>query len=216
MLKTLKRGLNTFFTATLEVKQITMRKRQTTTSGLDWNIMLGLSQRLKTDRFHRENLLIIIGCYCGLRIGDLLSIKWIDIIDKTEIVLNEQKTQKIRRITINPNVNEAVNFCSNELKLKGKFNENDYIFANRWGGKITVSYVNKRLKFIFKKYNITVRNASSHTLRKTFGKRIYEADSKSERALIYLSEIFSHSSISTTRKYIGITQEAIADMYMNL
>ena len=216
MLKTLKRGLNTFFTATLEVKQITMRKRQTTTSGLDWNIMLGLSQQLKTDKLYRDYLLITIGCYFGLRIGDLLSIKWIDIIDKKEIVLNEQKTKKIRRITINPNVNDAVNFCSNELKSKGIFNENDYIFANRWGGKITVSYVNKRLKFIFSKYNITVKNASSHTLRKSFAAHVYLKDSKSERALIYLSEIFSHSSISTTRKYIGITQEAIADIYMNL
>jgi site-specific recombinase XerD len=100
--------------------------------------------------------------------------------------------------------------------LGSKWNETDFIFSNRWGGQLTISYINKRLKFIFKKYNVVVRNASSHTLRKTFGKRIYEADNRSERALVYLSDIFSHSSISTTRRYIGITQEAIADMYMNL
>lgn len=193
-----------------------MRKKQTTTSGIDWNIMLGLTQRLKTDKLYRDYLLITIGCYFGLRIGDLLSIKWIDIIDKTEFVLIEQKTKKNRRITINPNVTKAVDLVSNELRLENKFNENDYVFANRWGGKITVSYVNKRLKFIFSKYNITVKNASSHTLRKTFGAHVFLKDSKSERALIYLSEIFSHSSISTTRRYIGITQEQIADIYLSL
>jgi integrase len=193
-----------------------MRKKQTATSGMDWNTMIGLALRLKQDKLYRDYLLITVGCYFGLRIGDLLSIKWVDVIGKEELVLTEQKTKKIRRITINPNVTTALAFCLQELKLKNTFDENDFIFCNRWGGQLTISYINKRLKYIFKKYNVVVKNASSHTLRKTFGKRIYEADARSERALVYLSEIFSHSSISTTRKYIGITQEAIADMYMSL
>ncbi len=193
-----------------------MRKKQTATSGMDWNTMIGLTLRLKKDKLYKDYLLITVGCYFGLRIGDLLSIKWVDVLGKEELVLTEQKTKKIRRITINPNVLQALDFCSYEQRLERKHDVNDFIFCNRWGGQLSVSYINKRLKFIFKKYNVVVRNASSHTLRKTFGKRIYEADNKSERALVYLSEIFSHSSISTTRKYIGITQEAIADMYMSL
>jgi integrase len=174
--------------------------------------MIGLTLRLKKDKLYKDYLLITVGCYFGLRIGDLLSIKWVDVLSKEELVLTEQKTKKIRRITINPNVAQALDFCLQEQNVDSKFNENDFIFCNRWGGQLSVSYINKRLKFIFKKYNVVVRNASSHTLRKTFGKRIYEADNKSERALVYLSEIFSHSSISTTRKYIGITQEAIAEI----
>jgi len=193
-----------------------MRKKQTATSGMEWNTMIGLTQRLKQDALYRDYLLITIGCYFGLRIGDLLLIKWKDILDKTELVILEKKTKKERRVTINPLVNQAVNFSLINLRLKSEISEDGYIFANRWGDKLSISYINKRLKFIFRKYNVTVRNASSHTLRKTFGKRIYEADARSERALVYLSEIFSHSSISTTRRYIGITQEAIADMYMNL
>lgn len=193
-----------------------MRKKQTATSGMDWNSMIGLTQRLKQDKLYRDYLLITIGCYFGLRIGDLRSIRWKDVLDKSELTITEEKTKKQRRITINQNVTNAINFCSNEHKLKNKFNENGFIFSNKWGGSLTISYINKRLKFLFTKYNITVRNASSHTLRKTFGKRIYESDNKSERALVYLSEIFSHSSISITRRYIGITQEAIADMYMSL
>lgn len=193
-----------------------MKKKQIATSGMDWNTMIGLTLRLKKDKLYKDYLLITVGCYFGLRIGDLLSIRLVDVVGKEELVLTEQKTKKIRKITINPNVLQALNFCLQEQNVDSKFNENDFIFRNRWGGQLSVSYINKRLKFIFKKYNVIVRNASSHTLRKTFGKRIYEADNKSERALVYLSEIFSHSSISTTRKYIGITQEAIADMYMSL
>ncbi len=193
-----------------------MRKKQTATSGMDWNTMLGLTQRLMQDELYRDYLLITIGCYFGLRIGDLLKLRWCDIADKDELVLTEEKTGKRRKITINAKVSEAVNLCLNEHRLEDGFNENGYMFSNRWGASITISYVNKRLKYLFAKYHVSVKNPSSHTLRKTFGKRVYESDNKSERALIYLSEIFSHSSIAITRKYIGITQEQIADVYMSL
>lgn len=193
-----------------------MRKKQTTTSGMEWNTMLGLTQRLKRDKLYRDYLLITIGCYFGLRIGDLLLLRWEDLIEKDEFVLTERKTKKSRHITVNQNVIYAINFCSNELKFKNVYNSRDYIFANRWGSPITISYVNKRLKTVFTKYHVLVKNPSSHTLRKTFGKRVYESDNKSERALVYLSEIFSHSSIAITRRYIGITQEQIANVYLQL
>ncbi len=193
-----------------------MRRKQTATSGMDWNTMLGLTQRLKQDRMYRDYLLITVGCYFGLRIGDLLWLSWNDIAEKSELILTEEKTGKRRKITINAKVSEVVNLCLKEHRLKDGFSHNQFMFANRWGGPITISYVNKRLKFLFDKYNVSVQNPSSHTLRKTFGKRVYESDNKSERALIYLSEIFSHSSIAITRKYIGITQEQIADVYMSI
>lgn len=193
-----------------------MRKKQTATSGMDWNSMLGLTLRLRQDKLYRDYLLITMGCYFGLRIGDLLSLRWDDVVDKDEFFINEQKTKKSRRITINPNVKDAINFCLNEHKCRHQFTSGAFIFSNRWDARITVSYVNKRLKIIFKKYNVSVKNPSSHTLRKTFGKRIYESDNKSERALVFLSEIFSHSSIAVTRRYIGITQEQIANVYLQL
>jgi integrase len=188
------------------------QKTDRSTSGMDWNSMLGLKQRLEKDKQYRDFLLITLGCYFGLRIGDLLCLRWSDLKDKQEFIVTEQKTGKFRKITINPAVTEALNFCSKELRIES----DTFIFSNRWGEKITVSYINKRLKLIFRKFNVQVKNPSSHTLRKTFGKRIFEADARSERSLIYLSEIFSHNSISTTRKYIGITEERISDIYLSL
>lgn len=193
-----------------------MRKKQVATSGLDWLTMIGLSQQLKQDKLYRDYMLLILGSYFGLRISDLLKITFEQIIDKSELVVVEQKSKKRRTITINNNVSQTVTFCLNELRKKKEIKISAYIFSNRWGDKITTSYVNKRLKIIFRKYKVTVKAASSHILRKTFGRRVYEMDHKSERALVYLSEIFSHSSIAMTRKYIGITQEQISDIYMSL
>jgi integrase len=193
-----------------------MSKKQTTTSGLEWNTMIGLTDRLKRDDLYRDYLLVTLGCYLGLRIGDLLSLKWEDVSNKNEIVLQESKTKKQRVITFNEKVVEAINLCSNKLKSDNSGWNSQYLFANRWGGQLTVSFVNKRLKVILNKYRVRAQNPSSHTLRKTFGKRVYEMDGQSERALVYLSDIFGHSSIAITRKYIGITQEQIKDVYLNL
>lgn len=183
----------------------------TTTSGMDWNSMIGLTDRLKRDGHHRDYLLITMGSYFGLRISDLLSIKWKDVFEKDELIIVESKTRKSRKITINDKVKEAIRHCSSE-----SIDQNQFIFANRWGGVLSVSYINRRLKVIFAKYSVRVQNPSSHTLRKTFGKRIYEMDGESDRALIYLSDIFGHSSTAITRRYIGITQELIKGVYLNL
>ncbi len=193
-----------------------MSKKQTATSGMDWNVMLGLTQRLRQDKHYRDYALITTGCYFGLRIGDLLSLRWNDVLDKDELVIVEQKTGKKRKITINPKVHDAVEQYVKQRKSENRFQPEGFIFSNRWDSSLTISYVNKRLKVVFKKYNVSVKNPSSHTLRKTFGKRVYESDSKSERALVYLSEMFSHSSTSITRRYIGITQEQIANVYLQL
>lgn len=193
-----------------------MSKKQTATAGMEWNTMIGLSERLKKDKLYRDYMLVVAGSYFGLRISDLLKLKWGDVVGENEINLIEKKTKKKRRITINSAVHEAANICVMQTESGKKEFKDCFMFSNRWGNPITISYVNKRLKYIFKRYNVAVKNPSSHTLRKTFGKRVYEADNKSERALIYLSEIFSHSSISVTRRYIGITQEQIADVYLSI
>jgi integrase len=189
---------------------------KTTTSGLEWNTMLGLTHRLKQDGNLTFYLLILSGCYFGLRAGDLLQLAWPDVIDNEDFTVTEQKTGKRRKITINPAVRYILKDVSDRLARSGMFDPNGYVFANRWGSPLSISYVNKQLHVIFSKYNVRVQNPSTHTLRKTFGKAVWERDGRSERSLIYLSEIFSHTSIATTRKYIGVTEKQIADVYLKL
>jgi len=196
------------------------KNSKTTTSGLAWNEMLGLLHQLKQDKRYRDYLLICLGSYFGLRAKDLLSLRWCDLYDgeqvRAEILLTESKTGKKRNITINPTAADALNFVKTELTRSGMFSQDGYIFANRWGDRISINYINKQLHRIFEHYNIKVQNPSTHCLRKTFARRIWLQDAMSEKSLIYLSEIFSHASVATTRRYIGITRETIANVYMKL
>ena len=81
---------------------------------------------------------------------------------------------------------------------------------------ISVTAANKRIRKAFATYEIESQNASSHTLQKTFGRRIYENNGRSEHALILRCHIFGHRDIGVTRRYIGLTQETISSAYLSL
>lgn len=173
-----------------------------------------ISSKLKREQHYKFLLLISFGCYFGLRIGDLLKLKWVDVYEKSQISIKEQKTQKLREITVNKTLAKLIKRYKQELNVTDL---DTYIFTNNTGAKIlSIQYINRQLKAIFKEYKIKVKNPSSHTLRKSFGLRVFEINYKSDEALITLSHIFNHSNTSITRRYIGLEAEKIKDVYLSL
>jgi len=195
---------------------MSLKESNTTCTGIEWNSLLGLLVRLKKAKRYREYLLIGTGAYLGLRASDLLNLRWSDVLHRDEIIIVENKTGKVRQITINASLQEILNLVLLERSRQGKFNIDQYLFANRQDKKVSIQYINRLLKKTFSDYGVKTQNASTHTLRKTFGKRVWEMDGKSERSLIYLSQIFNHSNVSITRRYIGIVQEGIRNIYLSL
>jgi integrase len=89
---------------------------------------------------------------------------------------------------------------------------------NRFGTKaIDKSYVNVKFKEICKHYKIKVDgNISSHTFRKTLGRRVAEVNNFSDRSFLMLSKLFNHSNTTVTRTYLGITETEIFELYDSL
>ena len=57
-------------------------------------------------------------------------------------------------------------------------------------------------------------DADCHSLRKTFGRQVYNMNSEnSELALVKLMELFNHSSVAITKRYLGLRQEEILQTY---
>lgn len=193
-----------------------LKNNKTECNPLEWEQFLMLVDRMKKSNDYRFLLLISIGCYCGLRLSDILQLKWEDVLTKECFEITEKKTGKHRRITMNSGLKEIVNICYNNLNLKCPIGNTQHVFINRSGNVLSKQFVNRRLHAIFQQYKVKVQNGSSHTLRKTFGKRVYQMNNCSESALVLLSSIFNHNSVSVTRRYIGLSQEQINDVYINL
>jgi integrase len=191
---------------------MSLKGQKTTTTSMDWDDFKSLISKLERDGDYKFSLLISIGVFTGLRISDLLQLKF-NQFEETEILtVTEIKTKKQRRIKINQDLKEIV------ARLKSKMNmvdTNQFIFVNKYGTKpIDKSYVNVKLKEVFKKYNIVLEgNASSHLFRKTLGNRVLRLNNYSAESVILLMELFSHSSPAMTKKYLGIREKEIHDVY---
>jgi len=195
---------------------MSLKGQKTKSDFVEWNAITSLVLKLERDGDYKFALVIACGIYTGLRISDILSLSWSDVLEKDQIDIVEKKTKKSRRITLNSELKQILNRCYQNLNSP---DPTQLIFLNRFGKQvITVQYVNRRLKEIMEQYKVA-RNGSavsSHSLRKSFGRRVFERNQNSERSLILLSEILNHSSIGTTKIYLGIREEEIGEVYENL
>jgi integrase len=190
--------------------------QKTKSDFIEWDKLQSLTQKLERDGDLKFTLLITIGMYTGLRISDILSLKWFQLLNMEHIEITEKKTKKTRKILVNQQLQETVSRISSKLT---NLNQEEYIFLNRFGIKtISPQFVNWKLKELVKKYQV-VKNSTgikSHSLRKSFGRRVWENSEKSENGLIMLNEIFNHSNIRITKIYLGIRETEIQNVYQNL
>lgn len=183
----------------------------TTADYLPWDTMLNLTHRLYKDGKYRISLLVACGSFFGLRISDLLSLSWEQILCES-FVLNEKKTGKHREIKVNASVQEHIKECYKALDIK---DPHEKCFLNRYGDVVSIQRINVVLKEIKVKYMLKdVQHFSTHSFRKTFGRKVVEmAGENSEMALIKLGEIFNHTSTSITRRYLGLRQQELSEVY---
>ena len=189
-----------------------LKGQKTKSDFLEWDKMKTLVLKLERDGDFKFALLISCGCYLGLRISDLLQLRWSDVLEKEYCQLIEKKTKKERKVTINPELSIILNRIFAEMDA----DESQYLFVNRFGNKaISVQHVNSKLKEIFNHYQIKGQY-SSHFMRKSLGRQVWTVNNYSEQALILLSQLFNHSSIQTTKIYLGIREQEISDLYLSL
>jgi integrase len=187
----------------------------TTTSYIDWNDFISLITRLEKDKEYKFCLLVSIGVFTGLRITDLLTIKYQDILKDDVFLITEKKTNKERSIKVNSTLKDIVQRIYNK---SGVSNLDELIFLNKYGTKcIDKSYVNVKLKELFIKYRIRVKgNVSTHTFRKTLGRRVVDVNNYSGESLVLLMELFGHSNMGITKRYLGIREQEIHNVYDSL
>lgn len=193
---------------------MSVRYSITTADYLEWSEMTALVRSLYQDGNYTMSLLIALGSFWGLRISDLRNLTWIDILHKETLVVIEHKTGKRRLIAVNSQLQRHIKDCHTAL---GEPASTQYCLTSRMGTVLTIQRINIIFKELKKKYNLHINNFSTHSMRKTFGRQIVDmAGANSEMALIKLSEIFGHSSIAITRRYLGLKQQEIMDTYNSL
>lgn len=155
----------------------------------------------------RDYTLFTLGINTALRIGDLLNLKWKDVYDidtelfSDHIILTEQKTQKRTVIKLNDSALMALERLKNHLE---EIIPEYYIFKSRNGKNNPIH--RSRAYVIIRNAAITSNVKGvicCHSMRKTFGYHAWKGGFPP--ALIM--EIYNHSSINITKKYLSINQD---------
>ncbi len=162
-----------------------------------------MKRLMVADGQYMYHLLFTLGINTGLRISDILLLKYEDLLDnrgriKQSFDISEMKTSKRRKVTINKSVHKAL-----ELMLENTDSREGYIFVKR---QIPVSrstvwrVLNKYAKEAGLRQKI-----GTHTMRKTFGFHLYKKGIDVSR----IQYLLNHSSPKDTLRYIGITQDEV-------
>lgn len=182
-----------------------------TSDYLDWDSMMNLIRRLYRDSNYRMSLLLGCGSFFGLRISDLLTLSWDMLLYEEQFTIREKKTGKRRVVKINHEFQRHINNCYRALKIE---DDTEKCFLSQKGSVYSIQRINSILKDIKKNYNLKIQNFSTHTMRKTFGRKVFEsAGENANLALVRLSELFNHSNIAITKIYLGIRQEELLETY---
>ena len=190
---------------------MSLKYSSTTADYLVWSDAMNLIRKLAKDGNYKISLLIALGCFTGLRISDILSLRWKQILNAEEFTVIEKKTGKKRVIRLNPQLQEHISECYGHIQPVGI---NAPILISQKGTVFTIQRINVILKEVKKKYRLKVKNFSCHSLRKTFGRQVYNMNSdNSELALVKLMELFNHSSVAITKRYLGLRQEELLNTY---
>lgn len=170
-----------------------------------------IKQYLKSKNL-RDYTLFTLGIYSGLRISDLLKLNISDITNedgtiRTRISVKEKKTSKPKDFPFNPKVISAL-----EEYVSSVPSDQIVLFASRKGKRaINRSQAYKVINEAARACGIE-DNIGTHTLRKTFGYILY----KSGVNITRIQKLLNHSSPDITLAYIGITQDELDDIYMNM
>ncbi|MBR4401039.1 MAG: tyrosine-type recombinase/integrase [Synergistes sp.] len=170
----------------------------------------------------RDLCLLELGFHTGLRVQDLLSLRISDIAQKAGskwqvarfYVVNEQKTRKGKQVEIVKSARDAIERQLNALDACGMAAAGGWLFPSpyRQGVKpLSRRQAGRLIKKIARQAGVT-EPVACHSLRKSFGYHAF----RSGVDIMYLKEIFNHSDIAITKRYIGITQDELNSVYQRL
>jgi len=165
--------------------------------------------------YHSKNIWLFAFYFAGMRISDVLQIKWNQIVDN-RLYYKMGKNQKVLSLTI---PNKALKIIETYVPLK--IHSNDFVFPELKGVDLSnVKQIRTKINSSDKKFNKYLKklseeldiqkNISMHIARHTFGNI-----SGDKIPIQMLQKLYRHTSITTTINYQGNFLHKEADEALN-
>ena len=173
--------------------------------------MLKDSIDLSKPEGHRNRAIIEVLFSCGLRVSELVNLKWSQVYAEERFLRILGKGSKERLVPIsNTALKEIENYLPWRNSLKIKPGEEDYVFLNRRGGHLTRVMILIMLKEQAEEAGIK-KTISPHTLRHSFATALLEGGAD----LRVIQALLGHESIGTTEIYTHLSMQTLREEVLN-
>ncbi len=141
---------------------------------------------------------------CGIRVSELVNLKISCLYLDVGFIKVIGKGDKERLVPIGSDAIKFINIYRNNIRchIPVKKGEEDLLFLNRRGSRLTRVMIFILLKALVKKAGIT-KNISPHTFRHSFATHLVEGGAD----LRAVQEMLGHESITTTEIYTHLDRE---------
>ena len=156
---------------------------------------------------HRNRAIIEVLFSCGLRVSELVNLKWSQVYQEEMFLRILGKGSKERLVPISKlALQEIENYLPWRNSLKIKAGEEDYVFLNRRGAHLTRTMILIMLKEQAQLAGIQ-KTISPHTLRHSFATALLEGGAD----LRVIQALLGHESIGTTEIYTHLSMKTLRE-----
>jgi integrase/recombinase XerD len=149
---------------------------------------------------------------CGLRVSELVNLKFTDLFYDEGFVRVIGKGNKERLVPLSESVGVEISTYQEKMrsKLDVKDGHENFIFLNRRGKQLTRVMVFIIIKDLAAKINLT-KSISPHTFRHSFATHLIEGGAN----LRAIQEMLGHESIITTEIYTHLDQSFLKEAILS-
>lgn len=144
---------------------------------------------------------------CGLRVSELLNLKFSDLYFEEDFIKVTGKGDKQRFVPISKVNKKYINLYQNEIRIHQKIamGHEDYVFLNRRGKQLTRAMIFTIIKRLAEVIGLD-KSISPHTFRHSFATHLLENGAD----LRAIQQMLGHESITTTEVYMHVNRTHLA------
>ena len=161
---------------------------------------------------HRNKAIIETLYSCGLRVSELVNLRFSDLFFEEGFVRVIGKGNKERLVPVSSSVEKEISIYNDHIRRHQNIKKGDenVVFLNRRGGKLTRVMIFTIIKDLAERIGLQ-KTISPHTFRHSFATHLLEGGAN----LRAIQEMLGHESITTTEIYTHLDQRYLKEAILS-
>ena len=167
---------------------------------------------LSKNEGHRNRAMLETLYSCGLRVSELVGLRFSDLFFEEGFIRVIGKGNKERLVPVSPQVQKEIDIYKQHIRnhLNIQKGSENIVFLNRRGAQLTRVMVFTIIKNLAESIGLK-KNISPHTFRHSFATHLIEGGAN----LRAIQEMLGHESITTTEIYTHLDQRFLRDAILS-